>query len=40
MSTYRSFDKNTGMYFMIKEEKLLINIIKFWKKLAISQKQI
>ena len=35
MSTYRSIDKNNCMYFMIKEEKFLINIMKFGKKLAI-----
>ena len=34
MSTYRSFDKNNCMYFMIKEEKFLINIIKIWKKVS------
>ena len=34
MSTYRSFDKNNCMYFMIKEEKFLINIIKIWEKVS------
>ena len=31
MNTYRSFDRNNCMYFMIKEETFLISIIKFGK---------
>ena len=34
-TTYRSFDKNKYMYFLIKQEKLLMILITFGKKLAI-----
>ena len=35
MDTYKSFDKNKCIYFLIKKKKFLINIMKFGEKLAI-----
>ena len=32
MGTYRSFDKNDCMYFMIKEEKVFIEYNNIWRK--------
>ena len=34
MGTYRSFDENKCMYFLIKEEKRLDKYNEFWKKLS------
>ena len=35
MDTYKSFDKNKCIYFLIKKKKFVINIMKFGEKLAI-----